>query len=82
MDLVINMKIVNIEEIVKKDELYSCGSPNLNKFLQENGLSYVSSYTRKKNKRVVWLYIKGSKLSELLTIWTNNKTKGGEIKGE
>lgn len=74
------MKIVNIEQIVKKDELFHCGSPNLQKFLEQNGLDYVSSYELNKNKKTIWLYIKCDELSELLTTWTNNKNtmKGGE----
>jgi hypothetical protein len=75
------MKIVNIQEIVDKDTIYHCGSPNLNNFLIENGLDYISSYTLNRNKKEIWLYIKSDRLSELLTIWSKNKSlKGGEVK--
>jgi hypothetical protein len=73
------MKVVNIQEIINKDELFHCGSPNLNKFLQKNGLDYISSYILNRNKKEIWLYLKSDKLSELLTIWSENKkVKGGE----
>lgn len=73
------MKIVNIEEVVKKEDLFHCGSPNLQKFLEKNGLDYISSYKLNRNKKVIWLYLKCDKLSELLLKWTNNKkVKGGE----
>lgn len=77
------MKIVNIEEVVKEEDLFHCGSPNLQKFLEKNGLDYISSYKLNRNKKVIWLYLKCDKLSELLSKWTNNKkAKGGETINE
>jgi hypothetical protein len=75
------MKIVNIQEIIKTEDLFHCGSPNLNRFLQNNELDYVSSYIASKNKKTIWLYLKCDRLSELLTIWSNNGNKNKSLKG-
>lgn len=71
------MKIINIEESTKKEELYYCGSLNLKKFLEKNGLIHISSYTKNKTHKNIYIYIKSKKLEELLTVWSNNKGKGG-----
>lgn len=68
------MFIENINELegVKK---YICGSPNLCKFLEQNGLKYVYSYqlSKARNNRTMWVFIMTPELSELLTQWSQNK---------
>lgn len=66
------MKIVNIEEILEKEDLYYCGSPPLKRFLEDNGIIHVNSYT-KKNGKDIYLFIKNDELSKLLTTWSNNR---------
>lgn len=71
------MKIVNLEEVIKKDDLYHCGSLNLKKFLESNGLSPIDSYTKKDTKKKIFLFIKCYELSTLLAMWSENKRKKG-----
>lgn len=73
MGLVRQLKIINIKEIISEDDLYNCGSPNLRKFLEENGLDYISDYKLKRNNKTIWQFLKCDELSKLLTIWSNNK---------
>lgn len=68
------MFIDNIEELkgVKK---YTCGSPNLNRFLEQHGIKSVYSYQLGEEKRhkTMWVFIMTDELSKLLTQWSNNK---------
>lgn len=68
------MFIDNMEKMenVKK---YVCGSPNLCKFLEQNGLKHVYSYklSKERKNRTMWVFIMTPELSELLTQWSNNK---------
>lgn len=68
------MFIDNIEEL-KNVKKYICGSPNLCKFLEKNGIKFVSSYKLNKegNNRTMWVFIITPELSKLLTQWSNNK---------
>lgn len=68
------MFIDNIEEL-KDVHKYTCGSPNLNKFLEEHGLKSVYSYKLSKDRknRTMWVYIMSEDLSKLLKQWTDNK---------
>ena len=70
------MKIENINDLdnVKK---YICGSPNLCKFIEQNGIKHVYSYqlSKERNNRTMWVFIMTEELSKLLTQWTNNKPK-------
>lgn len=70
------MFIDNVEDLnnVKK---YTCGSPNLCKFLENNGLKPVYHYQlgKEKRNRTMWVFIMTPELSELLTQWSNNKPK-------
>ena len=68
------MFIENFEEI-KDVKKYTCGSPNLCKFLEKNGLKPVYSYklNKERNNRTMWVFVLTNKLSELLTQWSNNK---------
>lgn len=70
------MKIENINDLdnVKK---YICGSPNLCKFIEQNGIEHVYSYqlSKERNNRTMWVFIMTEELSKLLTQWTNNKPK-------
>lgn len=68
------MKIDNINEM-KDIKKYTCGSPNLRKFLENNGLKPVHSYklNRDGKSRTMWVFIMTPELSALLTQWTNNK---------
>ena len=70
------MKIENINDSdnVKK---YICGSPNLCKFIEQNGIKHVYSYqlSKERNNRTMWVFIMTEELSKLLTQWTNNKPK-------
>ena len=69
------MMIDNIEDMnVKK---YTCGSPNLCKFLEEHGMVSVYSYklSAEKHNKTMWVFIMTPELSALLTQWSNNKPK-------
>lgn len=68
------MFIENLNEL-KGVEKYICGSPNLCKFLEMNGLKYVYSYQlgKEKNNRTMWVFIMTPELSQLLTQWSKNK---------
>jgi hypothetical protein len=76
------MKIVNLQEVIPKDDLFYCGSLNLKNFFEQNGLVAISSYTKKSNKKDIFIYIKSDELKNLLSIWSKNRTlKGGEGNG-
>jgi hypothetical protein len=76
------MKIVNLQEVIQKDDLFYCGSLNLKKFFEQNGLVYISSYTKKNINKDIFIYVKSEELKNLLSIWSKNKTlKGGEDNG-
>ncbi len=68
------MFIDNMEDL-KNVKKYTCGSPNLCKFLEQNGLKYVYSYqlNKERKNRTMWVFIMTPELSELLTQWSNNK---------
>ena len=68
------MVIDNIKEW-KNVKKYTCGSPNLCKFSDQNGLKYVYSYQLNKERRnlTMWVFIMTPELSALLTQWSNNK---------
>ncbi len=70
------MFIDNMQDL-KDIKKYTCGSPNLCKFLENNGLSPVYHYKLGKERRgrTMWVFIMTPELSELLTKWTNNKPK-------
>ena len=76
------MFINNLETAISKDELFYCGSLNLNRFLQENDLCYISSYTKKSTNKNIFIYIKSEKLKSLLLVWSENgknkRVGGGE----
>lgn len=69
------MKIYDVEKTPAK--LYYCGSPPLKDFIEKNDIVHVNSYFNKRTGRTVWIFIMTNKLSELLTIWTNNRDKKG-----
>ncbi len=68
------MFIDNIQDM-KNVKKYTCGSPNLCKFLEKNGLKAVYSYklNKEKKNRTMWVFIMTDELSKLLTQWSNNK---------
>ena len=70
------MVIDHIEEL-KDVQKYISGSPNLCKFLEQNGLKSVYSYqlSKERKSRTMWLFILTPELSELLTQWSENKPK-------
>lgn len=53
--------------------LYRCYSANLKKFLYDNGVIYDMVCKDIKTDKTCWVYIKGEKLSEYLTKWTENR---------
>ena len=69
------MFIDNMEDL-KNVKKYTCGSPNLCKFLEQNGLKYVYSYqlNKERKNRTMWVFVMTPELSALLTEWSNNKT--------
>jgi hypothetical protein len=79
------MFIINTPELQNKNiiETYSCGSPNLKDFLENNGVFSIHSYKHIKTKRNIWIFIECDELSALLSEWTKNKPikKGGEKGG-
>lgn len=60
---------------------YICGSPNLCKFLEQNGLkpSYSYKLGKERQNRTMWVFVMTPELSALLTQWSNNKP-GNKIK--
>ena len=68
------MFVENIQDL-KDVKKYTCGSPNLCRFLEQNGLSPVDSYklNKEKKNRTMWVFIMTDELSKLLTQWSNNK---------
>lgn len=70
------MKIENIEEL-KNVKKYICGSPNLCKFIEQNGITPIYFYqlSKERNNRTMWVFVMTEELSKLLTQWTNNKPK-------
>lgn len=70
------MFIVNNKEL-KDVKKYICGSPNLCRFIEENGIKSVYSYKlgEERQNRTMWVFIMTPELSKLLTEWSNNKPK-------
>ena len=60
--------IDNIQDL-KNVKKYTCGSPNLCKFLEKNGMKAVYSYKLERNNRTMWVFIMTDELSKLLTQW-------------
>ena len=71
------MKIVNLEEVIPKEDRYHCGSINLKNFLESNGLSPIDTYIKKGTKKTIFVFIKCYELSTLLAMWSENKRKRG-----
>jgi hypothetical protein len=73
--------IDNMMEL-KDVKKYICGSPNLCKFLEQNGLkpSYSYKLSKERNNRTMWVFIMTPELSKLLTQWTNNKPSNKVVK--
>jgi hypothetical protein len=69
------MKIYDVEKTPAK--LYYCGSPPLKDFIENNGIVHVNSYINKRTERTIWIFIMTDELSNLLTIWSNNRDKKG-----
>ena len=55
------------------NKLYKCYSPNLKKFLCDNGLKYDMVCKDIKNDKTCWVWIQTSTLSKLLLQWSKNK---------
>lgn len=55
------------------DRLYCCYSPNLKKFLLDNGVKYDLCCKNINTDKTCWVYIKDFRLDKLLTEWTSNK---------
>ena len=70
------MTIENINELDNVQK-YICGSPNLCKFIEQNGIQPIYSYQlgKERNNRTMWVFLMTEDLSKLLTQWTNNKPK-------
>lgn len=66
---------IDNEKELKNVKKYTCGSPNLCKFLEKNGLKYIHSYklSKEKKNRTMWVFVMTDELSKLLTQWSNNK---------
>lgn len=60
---------------LKNVEKYTCGSPNLCKFLEQHELKPIYSYqlSKERNSRTMWVFIMTPELSALLTEWSKNK---------
>lgn len=67
------MVIDNIQDL-KNVKKYTCGSPNLCRFLEKNGMKAVYSYKLERNNRTMWVFIMTDELSKLLTQWSSNKS--------
>lgn len=70
------MFIDNTDEL-KNVKKYICGSPNLCKFIEQNGIKSIYSYKlgKERQNRTMWVFIMTPELSALLTQWSNNKPK-------
>ena len=52
------------------DKLYCCYSLNLRNFLYTHGLKYEVAALNPNSQKMFWIYVKTTKLDELLTKWT------------
>ena len=70
---------VSNPESIKKEKFY-CKSKNLKRFLCEiKNIKYISRYVDKKDKKIVWIFLKTEELSNALTEWKKNKETGNFI---
>ena len=70
---------VSNPESIKKEKFY-CKSKNLKRFLCEiKNIKYISRYVDKKDKKIVWIFLKTEELSNALTEWKKNKETGNLI---
>lgn len=76
------MLIRNTPELIDNNVIktYSCGSPPLHDFLEQNGMGSIYRYKQEKNKKTIWVYLLTDELSHLLTVWSDSNpyTNGGE----
>jgi len=67
---------VSNPESIKKEKFY-CKSKNLKRFLCEiKNIKYISRYVDKKDKKIVWIFLKTEELSNALAEWKKNKETG------
>lgn len=67
---------VSNPESIKKEKFY-CKSKNLKRFLCEiKNIKYISRYVDKKDKKIVWIFLKTEELSNALLEWKKNKETG------
>lgn len=58
---------------INEVELYTCYSLNLRNYLYANGVKYKLAAKNPNSDKLFWIYIKDTKLDELLTSWTLKK---------
>lgn len=73
---------MNYGELPPPVKLYSCYSPKQKDYLVKNGVEYIYSCRNNKTGKIKWIFVECDRLSALLTLWTNNKPKGGDSVGE
>jgi len=72
------MFVVNSETI--KEKKFYCKSKNLKRFLCEiKNIKYISRYVDKKDKKIVWIFLKTEELGNALAEWKKNKETGNLI---
>lgn len=57
-----------------KSDVYSCYSPRLHDFLEENGICNFDEFTNIHTHKKCWVYDVNNDLGRLLTLWSNSKT--------
>lgn len=63
-------------DAIKKEKFY-CKSKNLKKFLcEKKDIDYISRRVDKKDKKIVWIFIKTQELKDALSEWRRNKETG------
>ncbi len=56
-------------------KFYTCFSINLLRFLKANNIKYISKFTHNTTNKIGWVFLLDKRLEELLTIWSNIKSK-------
>ena len=54
-------------------EVYSCYSPRLHDYLEEQNIYPFDEFNNVKNRKRCWIYEVNNELSKFLTLWSENK---------
>lgn len=67
--------IKNLRKYIEsnKENVYECGSTMLRDYLISNKIVPIGEYVHTKSDKVIYVFVKSDKLSELLSAWTDSK---------